>query len=308
MSHKKRVLLIGQHPGCFSGNGNMLGACFDQIDKEKYDVCAFLKDEPPLALIGDPFEDTKVINCPIISSHDYTLNDPWGKIKLLQILNTIKLDIVVFIGLDIWRYVDIFDNIKQIQQKNHFIWKTLVPYDLEIVRSDWLNWLNYPDELFIYSKFGHNLIKEFIPNAQYFRPNLRYNYLYKPISDEEKINTRLQLFPDTFKKNKDTILFTFIGNNQFRKNIYNLLDGFQRALRKQPDMMLYLHLDKTNQVFNINELINTFGIDPLKIKCNENSRKLWPHELALIYAMSDCHVLPSLQEGLSWTVIESKLC
>ncbi len=306
---KKRVLLIGQHPDCFSGNGNMLGACYDDINKDEYDVCAFLKDEVPLALLSDPFKAKSTIDCNIISSHDYKRNDPWGKVKLLQLLNTIKIDIVVFIGLDVWRYADIFNEIKQIQIKNPFIWKMLVPYDLDHIRTDWLEWLNYPDQLFIYSEFGHNLVSAFIPHAVYYRPKLRFNEIHKPIFDEEyKQKIRCQIFPDIFTEDKNTLLFTFVGNNQLRKNIYNIIDGFGRALRKRSNMFLYMHLDNSTHIFNIDELRNDFEISTSKLKHNGGSRKLWPHELSLIYSISDCHVLPSLQEGLSWTVVESKLC
>ena len=48
---KKKVLLVGQHPDCFSGNGNMLGACMEDIDPNIYDVCVFLKDIVPISLI-----------------------------------------------------------------------------------------------------------------------------------------------------------------------------------------------------------------------------------------------------------------
>jgi glycosyltransferase involved in cell wall biosynthesis len=302
---KKRILLIGQNPDCFSGNGNMLGACYDDINKDEYQVCAFVKDEVPLALLGDPFKSTSTIGCNTIVSHDYTHNDPWGKFKLLQLLNTIKMDQIIFIGLDIWRYAEIFPQIKDIQKRNPFIWKMLIPYDLDHIRNDWLHWIEIPDQVYIYSEFGHRLVDQLVPSVKYYRPKLRFNDIYQPLEKAQIKQTRLQFFgniPD------DTLLFTYVGNNQFRKNIYNIVDGFARALQKRQNMLLYMHLNDSEKIFNIEALRKEFDISTDNLRHNGKSRKLWPHELAIVYAISDCHVLPSLQEGLSWTVVESKLC
>lgn len=302
MTQKKRVLLVGQNPDCFSGNGNMLGACLEDIDPEKYDVCAFLKDVPSITSMGDPFEYSSSINCKTIFAQEGS--DPWGKNKLLNILYNIEIDIVVFIGIDIWRYVEIFDSIKKAQKRCGFIWKAIVPYDIDKIRDDWILWFKYPDQVYVYSEFGYNLIKNEVPSAKYYRPKLRYLNLYDPLSFEEKKDIKKQLFPNI---SDDCPVFGFVTNNQIRKNIYNTIKGFSEALEFRKDMLLYLHLDNIDHVYSIQRIAEEFNIPAENLSHNMNSRKLSPIEISVLYSVFDCHVLPSFQEGLSWTVVETKL-
>jgi len=306
---KTRVLLVGENPEAFSGNGNMMGACLEDIDDEQYEVCLFIKDSNvSIGLYQDPFQQVATHGAPTIGAEEE--GDPWGKKRLLTLLSNNKIDIVVFVGIDIWRYQDIFDHIKEIQKVVGFTWKVLVPYDLDHVRDDWIKWLNYPDQVYVYSMHGYDMIKDRVPAAKYYRPKLRFSDLYQVASKEDKEFVRKQIFADV---SNETEIFCYYGNNQIRKNIHNMIKGFAEAYHKRTqkykkdDMILYIHTENPEYPFSIERLKRDLQLPEGVVRHNAFSRKLWPHEMATVLQTTDCHLLPSLQEGLSWTVVETKL-
>ena len=301
MTDKERILLVGQNPDTFSGNGNMLGAMAEEVDQEKYELCAFIKDLPEVDETRDPFNPITTLPCPYILA-DGNSQDPWGVEKLLRTIYNTKLDQLVFVGLDIWRYAHAFDQILELKKQKSFTWKVLVPYDLGEVRKDWLNWLNYPDQTYVYSVHGYYLLQNHKPDIKYFRPRLRFSDLYQVSEEKDKQILRSRIFPDV---NEETEIFMYVGANQVRKNIYNMIKGFEKANAK--NSILFIHTNNTNQVISIDRVKRDLGIPEGKVRHNNNSRTIHPDEMAAMYQTADCHLLTSLQEGLSWTVVESKL-
>lgn len=300
--NRKKVLLVGQNPDCFSGNGNMLGACLEDVDPNKYNVCAFLKDEVPISMITDPFNYQSTIQCPTINAREQ--NDPWGKQKLLNLLENFDFDIVVFVGIDIWRYVDCFEDIDRIRTRKEFIVKMLLPYDLDHIREDWMMWFNFANQIYVYSEYGYEKVQDYVPSANYYRPKLRFSDSYYPLEREEKHEVRKLIFPDT---DDETFIFGYVGNNMIRKNIYSMIRGFARILKSNQNVVLYMHLNNVNEPYGIERIKNDLNIPDFNLRHNGNTRKLLPHEMSVVWNTFDCHVIPSFYEGLSWTVIESKL-
>jgi len=301
MSDKERILLVGQNPDTFSGNGNMLGALAEEVDQEKYDLCAFIKDLPEIDDTKDPFNPITTLPCPYILA-DGNTQDPWGMEKLLKVTHQTKIDQLIFVGLDIWRYAHTFDQILELKKQKEFVWKALVPYDLGEVRKDWLTWLNYPDQTYVYSVHGYYLLHYRKPDIKYFRPKLRFSDLYQVPTEGDKRTLRKAVFPDV---SEETEIFMYVGANQVRKNIYNMIKGFGMAAPK--NSILYIHTNNIHQVMGIERIKRDLNIPESKIRHNNNTRTLHPDEMAAMYQAVDCHLLVSLQEGLSWTVVESKL-
>lgn len=304
---KERVLFVGQHPDMYVGNGNMLYKCLEQVDREKYDICAFVQGEVSIELMTDPFQKNEAL-CNYISAT--SVNDGWGKQKLLNALSFLEFDQLIFVGIDIWRYAELFDHIDRLKASKNFVWKVIVPYDLTHIRQDWIKWLQRPDHVFVYSEYGHTMLKDHIKNLSYFRPTVRDEHLYQPLSEDERAKIKKQVFPDV---SDDMTVFGFIGANQIRKNILRTLRGFAKALKKRKeahgkeDMLLYMHMDTMKGIFDVEQIVRDLGIPDGLIRHNGQSRKLQPIEMATLYKIFDAHLLFSLQEGLSWTVIESKL-
>jgi len=302
--NKQNILIIGQNPECFSGCGNMLAECLKDIDYNEYNICNLLIELTPMELINNPFFVSQTIkkynSYPII---DTTNTDTWGNQSIIRFLSKYKIDQLIFVGLDIWRYAPIFDKIKDIQNRYKFTWKMIVPYDLDFVDDYWISLMKYPDQVYIYSEFGYNLIKQTLPSVKYFRPKLRYTSLYKPVSPDHKTEIQKFFIPNI---RPDSTVFTFIGNNQIRKNLNNTVIGFSKILEDNPNAILFIHTNNEKRIYNLKSLQEQLQIPDYNLLVH--TKKIWPHEVALLYNASDFHVLCSLQEGLSYTILESDLC
>ena len=301
MSTKKRVLFVGENPDNLTGNGNMLSALLGQADYDKYDVCCFLKGKVYPSHIKDPFCPS--FHSPYIPCYgDPT--DEWGKAQLLDFLSSHHVDILFMVGIDVWVYVDIFRQIDDLRKKKGFKWIVLFPYDLRYIRKDWLTWINYIQFPYVYSEHGYNLLKSEVPKIKYFRPPLLNKHLFIPWPEDKRKEARKLFFSDLPEL---AILFGFIGNNQMRKNIPNLIKGFSLAAKVIPNIYLYMHTSPTG-TYNLGQLCNDYEVEEGRVRYKGENSFLFPEQLATLYQTFDCYLMPSHQEGLSWTVLEAMLC
>ena len=182
----------------------------------------------------------------------------------------------------------------------------IFPYDLQALRSDWVNWINVFDYPCVYSKYGAKMLEGVVPKIKYFRPMLNMADTFQPTSEEERSKHRAFMFPDI---EEDTIVFGSIGVNQIRKDPQRLIKAFSLA-KKEIDRkcILYLHTGLKGGVFNLKQYGIDCGLEPGDMRGKpENMYR--PHgDVSSIYHALDCFVNCSMQEGLSWTIIESMLC
>lgn len=302
MLDKTKVLFVGEHPYMYTGNGNMINALLQDINTEEYQVSCFLVGDVDTRII-DPFEQFPF---PVIPAHQSTTNDRWGVHKLLALLNTHKFDKVVFVGIDIFVYAQIFEHIKKIQKQENFDWIVLAPYDLPYLRDDHLTLMQYPDKVWVYSEYAYNLLQEDFPEVGYFRPPLMYADKFTRPTIEEKSEIRKKIFgPD---KSSSTTLFSFVGVNQKRKNIPRMIKGFSELIKSgRVDAALYLHMNTSQGTYNIAQLVHDYGLQGF-VYHSDASNKTLPTKLPFVYKCSDFYVNFSHHEGLSWTPIEAMLC
>lgn len=296
-----RILFVGEHPQTFSGNGNMLAALLQQIDSDEYNICAFVSGNVRAQAIVDPFFHP---NFGLIPAYDEAANDRWGKRKLLEILNMYHFDQVIFVGLDIWRYADIFPQIQEIASVRNFILKAIFPYDLPYIREDWVEWIKMVHQPYVYSHFGYELLKPEVPWIEYFRPPLRNAEHFKPGGDDLRKKCREALFPDI---DENTTIFGFVGNNQIRKNIPRMIKGFANAVSCKSNVILYIHAENPYNVYNLEQIAKDANIPENKIRFFGSGTKILPEQMFQVYSAMDCMLNFSVQEGLSWTMIEAML-
>ena len=295
----KKVLFVGEHPWSSTGNANMMAALLEQVDCSQYEVSCFLvndihpRDVPNL-FTPFPF--------PFISAK--LDGDHWGQKALVELIQIHDFDIMVMVGIDIWRYLEMFHMIEEIREKKKFNWVTLFPYDLTHTRKDWLTWINFVQFPMVYSVYGLEMLHNAIPKVQYFRPPLHNAKAFKPVIGTEKFEFRNKFFPDI---SKDSLLFGFIGANQIRKGIPRMIQGFAKACQVLPNIYLYLHTDPKG-VFNIKQLIVDSGIPEGRIRYKGEGIKIDQKWLVNLYQCFDVSINCSFQEGLSWTVLEAMLC
>jgi len=298
---KKKVLLVGDHPFLFTGNGNMMSTMLDQINWNQFDVSCFL--------IGDldprSFSMYDKLEVPWIPAASMGAGDRYGYKKLISVLKRNKIDILLFVGIDIFTYSPAFDAIKKVQERNPFQWTVIAPYDATFARGDHIQWFHYPDHVLVYSKYGFDKLSKYVDNVKYFRPKLAYSENYTPLSKEDKQSIQDTMFGmDT----SDKVIFGFIGPNQKRKNIPRMMKGINDFLASgRTDVLFYLHMDIGQGRYNIPQLISDYkNLEGLTFY-NSGDFKVSPMEMSRLYNCLDFYMLFSHQEGLSWTPLEAML-
>ena len=299
----KRVLLVGETPYSSTGNAHMMRGILNDIDTDKYEVACFGSNDVQMS--GDiVFQKPAFQHIPASASE----KDPLGKNKLIETIKSTSIDILMFVGIDIWAYCAIFHVIKDLQRTKGFKWIGLFPYDLRDIRADWIDWINNFDYPCVYSEYGYELIKSKVPNLRYFRPPFYLNKMYKPIENAEtREELRNKYFPGL---PAGSFVFGFVGVNQIRKDPLRFLRAFAEVQRLRPNAVLYLHteLDMGGGVFNMNQFIVDLGILPGSVYKKPAFVKYPPNLMVEFYNCFDCYVNCSLQEGLSWTVLEAMMC
>jgi glycosyltransferase involved in cell wall biosynthesis len=295
----KKVLLVGEHPLSVTGNGNMMSALLKRLDHGRYVVSCFVADVPHPSV----FNMFQSYGIPIINAQEG--NDSWGKQKLLYVLKNEDIDIVVFVGIDIWRYADTLPYIKVLQKKKKFKTVALFPYDLQMVRKDWLHWIKQFDYPYVYSKWGFELLKKHIPNLGYFRPPVNDQDLFYTYDAEKREKIRKEHFPSI--KSTD-ILVGIVAANSIRKDLQRQIKAFSIARRTNENIFLYLHTSLNGPVYNIKQYCEDCGLDSGSVFVKNQDRYYTNELMADIYNSLDILLNCSMQEGLSWTPINAMMC
>ena len=225
--------------------------------------------------------------------------------KLVRLINRSHIDVLIFVGIDIWRYEKAFRDINILRQKNGFKWIVIAPYDLWTVRKDWLLWFKQPDISCIYSEYGYNLLKDHLPNVRYFRPPLNEANQFIPYDEEKRSKVRRTLFPSI---GDDQIVFGFIGNNQVRKDPLKVVQAFYEVKKTVPNAILYLHTSLETGVYNLKQYMKDMGLKTGDIISKVEGKSGSTESMVNIYNSIDFLVNASFQEGLSWTLVEAMLC
>ncbi len=300
----KRILIVGEHPHCSTGNGRMLNALLDQIDTDEY---------TPICFVHSPYEMEEQ-NAVLTQASNYTIinanepNDPRGRKRLLRAIQKIDFDILLFVGVDLWQYSEIFDSICSLRDQKSFKWVALFPYDFDYVRDDLVSLINKIDVPLVYSKQGETVLKDHVPNIAFFRPSLHDSELFKPL--DGALELRKLIFPMV---DNDTCLFGFVGKNQIRKDPQRLLSAFKMAkdqlATQHPHVKiaLYLHTE-LDGVFDLRSHVEELGFVESDIICKHPQKIYSNTNMAKMYNALDCLINCTMQEGLSWTPLEAMCC
>jgi len=291
---KKKVLFVGLHPHSGIGNGNMMSAITSQVDTEKYEFSCFCAENvDPIGIAFDPLPYTLI--------GATSRNDYWGKARLISLLQRLDLDIVCFVGIDIWQYYEIWKNIIQLRDSRKFKIVYIFPYDVQMIRLDWVKWINDCDMPCVYSQYGFDTLKDHVPNLRYFRPPLLNSEKFMRLENRNAV--RKTLFPTV---PSDNLVFGYVGVNCVRKAPERLLKAFTEAKKQYPKMNLYMHT-RIDGYHNLRQLAKDFGARSgdliVKVPGTYNIDKM-----VGLYNAMDCLVNCSMQEGLSWTPLEAMLC
>jgi ADP-heptose:LPS heptosyltransferase/glycosyltransferase involved in cell wall biosynthesis len=295
---KKKVLLVGEHPYGVTGNSHMMKAILGQIDRDLFDIACF--SESVLPFNTSPFQYE---NFNIITPDDP--NDQFGCGKLLGIIDRFSFDVIITVGTDLWHYSRIFDHIVASKRARSFQWAAIFPYDVPFLRKDWLVWIQELDYAGVYSKFGYDLLKPFVENLHYYRPPMLNWDIYRPFTPEERKAAKEKHFTG---HDGGRFIFGFIGNNQVRKDPQRVIRTFFELKKTHPNICLYLHTNLHVGVYNLAQYIEDCGGIQGDILVKNQSITYSDEQMVEVYNAIDCLVNASLQEGLSWTILQAMLC
>jgi len=298
---KPKVLLVGEHPLGTTGNCGMMATILTDIDQSKFDVSC--------AVVGFPNNTSSILfkhfNVPIIPISRE--NDFWGGGPITDIVNRGKLDILCFVGIDLWRYATMFDHIRMQRDARGFKWGAIFPYDFISVRDDFVEMANVLDFPCVYSQYGFDMLHSHVPNLRYFRPRLHFEEIWKPKTKEEIEKIRRYLFYGT-DISIESFMIGFVGINQYRKDPQKTIKAFSYFSRKHENSIFYMHTEKTYGVYNIAQFAIDCGLETGKLLTKPDNVKYPVHQMPDVFNCFDLYSNCSIQEGLSWTVIESMLC
>jgi len=295
----KKILFVGEHPFASSGNSGMLLGILSEIDADAFQASCFVSESlfvDPLPLLFQPLPFSLLIQP---EGSDVTGS-------LLHILNKTDIDALVMVGLDIWFFRTAMKQIADVCNKRNVNFVAIFPYDLQEIRSDWVEWINMVDYPCVYSKYGEALLKPHVPNIRYFRPELHVSDIWVPFEDQKKAEIRKRIFPTV---PDDAILFGFIGHNQFRKDPQGLIKAFSIAKKSNPNIRLFMHTDFQVGIFNLGRYAKDCGAKEGDILKKAHAGSVYKlGDMPSLYNCFDCLVNCTIQEGLSWTPLEAMLC
>lgn len=296
----KKILVVGENPFCMTGNGNFMAALLSNIDTSKYQITCFAAEGRSSAGLS-AFRPL-----PFALIDAQTQGDQWGNNKLIDVLKEVDIDVLLFVGIDLWRYIRVFRQIDEVRKQKGFKWIGLFPYDLQDVRKDWVFWINMLDYPCVYSQYGLDLLTDHVPGIRYFRPPLYNHDLFQPVEDDD---LRKKIRRDIFKTVRDDdVVFGFVGGNSFRKDIPRLIKAFLQAKEEVPGINLYLHTELVNGAYNLKQFATDYGGKDGDLLAKEEHVRSPVNQMVKIYNSIDCLINCTMQEGLSWTPLEAMLC
>ena len=278
MNEKKRVMFVSVSPQLFwSGTGNLSAHIVPKI-AEHYQV----------VVVG--------WGCGYSSEQKYEIvpnSEQWW----LQV-EKVKPDLI-FLSHDIFRFPEIVSVKKQfpnISVVGYF------PIDCDCISRAWFGILDACDAVIVHSKFAKRAIEKRYSHPLIFVVPLGVDKQFFYSGSKELIKP-IEL--------KEKMVFLYVGANQNKKLVGNVLDGFDWFSRDKSDVMLLIvthskvmqfgeQLVKTEYDFN-DMFVWRKVLDKIRV-CDDAA--LEENAIADMFKISDVNILLSMGEGFGLPVLE----
>lgn len=230
--------------------------------------------------------------------------DPYGRKKVFSMIQQMDYDILFFLQdsfiLDF--LPELHNKLKSINKK----FRSICYYPVDgTPKESWIHNVNACDYLVAYSEFGKDQSMKILPTVkepEVVGHGVNFNdYFVMSNSDKEKFRTRF------FGSVANKFIFTNLNRNQQRKDIPRTIAGFAEFHKQIPDSVLYLHMAKQDQGWDLPEIVKSYGLSTSKdviFPENFGPNQGYPrHVVNMIYNASDCILSTTLGEGwgLSWS-------
>ena len=293
---KLKILWFGDAACVTTGFGKVAAGILDGLYKTgKYEIIQLGSN-----YYGDPHNKPYDI-------YPLRVGDPYGKNRLYEVMKGVSPDIFIS-NNDIWAMGWITSVISAARQETGKIipWIAYFPIDGLPIKPEWTNFIrNYIDIPITYTKWA-------VDNIKKVDETLDLDYVYHGVdtstySPDEDI--KLQMRTQISKSLEKDINFVvgYVGRNQPRKRLPELMMAFRTFAENKSDVLLYLHTPIIDMGWNIKKVKDTLQIPDDTIL---TTPKLSPavgieeYRLANIYRLFDVICLPTVGEGFGLPLIE----
>ena len=289
---KIKVLAYCDSPTCATGFGtvsrNILGGLYAT---GKYEI-----DVLGINYWGDPH------NFPFRIWPTGIDRDPYGRKKVFSMIQQMDFDILFF--LQDTFILDFLPELHSKLNERGKKFKSICYFPIDgTPKESWLRNVSACDYIVAYSEFGKvEAVKASASKMPLVIPHGVNTNDYFPM-DKNEINAFRAHF---FGSQANKFVFTNLNRNQQRKDIPRTLAAFTEFHKEVPDSLLYLHMAKQDQGWDLPEVVKACGLsitNDVIFPENFGPNQGYPRNVVnMIYNASDCVISTTRGEGwgLSW--------
>ena len=229
--------------------------------------------------------------------------DPYGRKKVFAQIQRMDYDLLFFLQDSF--IMDFLPELhKQLREKGKEF-RSICYYPVDgTPKEAWLHNVNACDKLVAYSEFGKAESLKVLPSMKepMVIPHGANTRDYFVAAQKDVTAFRAQFFGSQSEK----FVFTNLNRNQQRKDIPRTIAAFKEFHDKVPESLLYLHMAKKDQGWDLPEIVKAYGLsmsEDVIFPENFGPNQGYPVNIVnMIYNISDCVVSTTLGEGwgLSW--------
>jgi len=218
----------------------------------------------------------------------------FGQHVLPNILESIRPSLLITLA-DTWM-------ITYLKTIKHPKWIHYCPVDGGPIPPEVASVLKTVDQVVAMSKYGQDELNKVDINSIYI-PHGVDTQTFFPIPKEKK---------EELKKSigyEDKFIWLFVGRNQPRKNIHDLMRAYKKFNDLYPNKsILYCHCDPLDKAgSNLEDFAYMLGIQKNFI-WTEDFLSITDSKLNYIYNIADAHISATIGEGFGVTTLESMAC
>lgn len=298
---KKKILFYGDSPTVATGFGTVARNILENLYRSgKYDIDIF-----GINYHGTPHQ----YPFNIWPAMDHQSGDPYGRRKFCHFAAGSDFDIM-FILQDTFIVDFLPELIAHLKQNRTVPFKVVMYYPIDsVLKPSWYGNIKDVDKLVAYTDFGKDayLVHDSTKDIDVICHGVSTTD-YTVLPKEDTVNFRKQYFGP----HADKFIFMNVNRNQQRKDIPRTLQAYKEFKKIVPESILYLHMAKKDQGWDLLELCSELGLSttsevifPDKMEPNQG----YPREvLNMLYNACDCVLSTTLGEGMGLAWLEAMAC
>lgn len=230
--------------------------------------------------------------------------DPYGRKKSFSMIPRMEYDILFFLQDSF--ILDFLPELHTHLRSQGKKFKSICYFPVDgVPEEQWMKNVDACDTTVAYSEWGKSEAMRVFPGMKepLVIPHGVNTRDYFVLPEKDVMAFRAQYFGHL----ADKFVFTNLNRNQQRKDIPRTIAAFAEFRKHRPDSILYLHMAKKDQGWDLVKVVENYGLDirqDVIFPENFGPNQGYPRNIVnMLYNISDCVVSTTLGEGwgLSWT-------